>query len=180
MNRPNLYQADHSRCRAAVRRLLIAAALCVPLAACEKLFSPIRQLECTNRYPDGTSHQFPSLIFNKDTGQTYRFDSFTEKLIPDNRVYDYDSQGRLEVLPDMKQTVLEAGGKIKHRLVRTEIINDKGESVKESIQIIEFDKSSLKVLSNIVDDKAMVGAELKCKWAPPKTIDVMKASADNN
>jgi len=179
MNRPNLYQADHSRCRAAVRRLLIAAALCVPLAACEKLFSPIRQLECTNRYPDGTSHQFPSLIFNKDTGQTYRFDSFTEKLIPDNRVYDYDAQGRLEVFPHEKQTVLEAGGKIKHRLVRTEIINDKGESVKESIQIIEFDKSSLKVLSNIVDDKAMVGADYICKWAPPKTIDIMKASADN-
>jgi len=180
MNRPNLYQADHSRCRAAVRRLLIAAALCVPLAACEKLFSPIRQLECTNRYPDGTSYQFPSLIFNKETGQTYRLDSFTEKLIPDNRVYDYNVKGSLEVDPDEKQTILEVGGKLKHRLVRTEIYNHKGESVKESIQIIVFDMNSLKVLSNIVDDKAVVGAELKCKWVPPKTIDVMKASADNN
>jgi len=160
-----------------MRRLLIAAALCVPLAGCEKLFSPIKQLECTNRYPDGTSHQFPSLIFNKDTGQTYRFDSFTEKLIPDNRVYDYDAQGRLEVSPDEKQIVLEAGGKIKHRLVRTEIIHES--FVKESIQIIEFDKSSLKVLSNIGDGKALVGAELKCKWAPPKTIDIIEASADN-
>jgi len=162
-----------------MRRLLIAAALCMPLAGCEKLFSPIKQLECTNHYPDETSHQFPSLIFNQETGQTYRFDSFTEKLIPDNRVYDYDAQGRLEVDPDQKQTILEAGGKIKHRLVRTEIYNDKGESVKESIQIIVFDINSLKVLSNIVDDKPMVGAELKCKWVPPKTIEIMEASAES-
>jgi len=161
------------------RRLLIAAALCVPLAGCEKLFSPIKQIECINRHPDGTSHQFPPLTFNKQTGQTYRFDSFTEKLIPDNRVYDYDAQGRLKVDPDHKQTILEAGGKIKHRLVRTEIYNDKGESVKESIQIIEFDKSSLKVLSNIVDGKAMVGADYICKWVPPKTIEIMESSAES-
>jgi len=161
------------------RRLLIAAAFCVPLAGCEKLFSPIKQLECINRYADGTSHQFPSLIFNKETGQTYRFDSFTEKLIPDNRVYDYDTQGRLEVVPDHEQTVLEAGGKIKHRIVRTEIYNDRGEHMKNSIQIIVLDINSLKVLSNIVDNKATDGAGYTCKWAPPKTIDIMEASAES-
>jgi len=161
------------------RRLLIAAALCVPLAACEKLFSPIKQIECINRHPDGTSHQFPPLTFNKQTGQTYRFDSFTEKLIPDNRVYDYDAQGRLEVFPHEKQTVLEVGGKVKHRIVRTDAYNDKGESIKETIQIIVLDINSLKVLSNIVDNKATDGADYICKWVPPKTIEIMEASAES-
>lgn len=161
-----------------MRRMLIVAALCAPIAGCDRLSSPIKQIDCTNRYPDGTSHQFPSLIFNKNTGETYRFDSFTEKLIPDNRVYDYDEKGRLQVFQDQRQIVLEAGGKIKHRITMTEAYGDNGEAVKESIQTIVFEKDSLKVLSNSIDSREISGARLMCMWVTPKTYSIIAVNAE--
>ena len=156
-----------------MRLLLIATIGCTLLGGCQSE-QVIKQLDCYRKPPGGKLFRYPPTIFNQKTGQIYRYDSFSEVLQPDNRVYASTPNGD-ELLVGPTQEILVVNGKIKHRRRYPGMENANSNNE----ELVVLDVKTLKAIYDKQDgeDISHQIGRYQCKWGYPKT--TMIADAKN-